>query len=276
VTGLVAVAIREPAALALVDGRTGRVRRRVPLPGAARHVALAGPGGPALVTAEDAGAFVRVTLPRGEARRTALGPRPHQAARVGPRVVVAEQRGDAIDVIEPHGAVRRRPVAAQPDGVAAVEEGRAVAVLSARERVLELYDPATLRRLAAVPAGSGPTHLVGDGRDLLYVADTTGGALLAFHLRPRLELTRRVYLPPAPYGLAYDARRHRIWATLTGNDEVVEIAAGPRPRPLRVLPAVRQPDSVAVDERTGRVFVTGRADGVLQRFDPSSPRARSR
>jgi len=31
---------------------------------------------------------------------------------------------------------------------------------------------------------------------------------------------------------------------------------------------VRQPNSVAVDERSGRVFVTSRSDGTLQFFDP--------
>jgi len=31
---------------------------------------------------------------------------------------------------------------------------------------------------------------------------------------------------------------------------------------------VRQPNSVAVDARTGRVFVASRADGTLQAFDP--------
>jgi DNA-binding beta-propeller fold protein YncE len=39
-------------------------------------------------------------------------------------------------------------------------------------------------------------------------------------------------------------------------------------RVLRTFPTVRQPNSVAVDPRTGRVFVASRKDGVLQLFDP--------
>ena len=40
------------------------------------------------------------------------------------------------------------------------------------------------------------------------------------------------------------------------------------PTSWRRWPTVRQPDSVAVDERTGDVFVTGRVDGVLERVTP--------
>ncbi len=39
-------------------------------------------------------------------------------------------------------------------------------------------------------------------------------------------------------------------------------------RVLRRFPAVRQPNSVAVDRTTGRVFVASRSDGTLQLFDP--------
>ena len=39
-------------------------------------------------------------------------------------------------------------------------------------------------------------------------------------------------------------------------------------RRLRSFPTVRQPNSVAVDPETGRVFVASRADGTLQSFLP--------
>ena len=58
--------------------------------------------------------------------------------------------------------------------------------------------------------------------------------------------------------------RGRLWVTLTATNQVVELAAGARPHKLATYPAVRQPDTVAVDPATGRVYVTGHADGVLQ------------
>jgi DNA-binding beta-propeller fold protein YncE len=132
-----------------------------------------------------------------------------------------------------------------------------------RERRLELYDPRTLRRVAAADAGVGPTHVVAEaGR--LYVADTQGGALLVFGVHPELTLVRRVQLPGAPYGITIDPVRHRLWVTLTARNELVSLVANGRPRPVLRLPTVRQPNSVAVDSASGTVYVAGRADGVLQ------------
>ncbi len=117
------------------------------------------------------------------------------------------------------------------------------------------------------PAGVGPTHVVSDGGELLYVTDTAGDGVLVFHTEPRLELTRRVALPGGgPYAIAIDAQRDRLWVTLPKTNEVAELHAGPRPSLIRRHASVRQPDDIAVDERTGAVFVAG-AGGAVQRLD---------
>jgi hypothetical protein len=59
-----------------------------------------------------------------------------------------------------------------------------------------------------------------------------------------------------------------MWVTLPALNQLVELPADGRPHVLRRFPTVRQPDTVAVDGRTGRVFVTGRASGELQWIDP--------
>jgi DNA-binding beta-propeller fold protein YncE len=41
-------------------------------------------------------------------------------------------------------------------------------------------------------------------------------------------------------------------------------------RELARYPTVRQPNTVAVDSASGRVYVTGGADGELQILDPRS------
>ena len=48
-SGIAAIAVRDPAAIVLVDASTGAMRRTVPTDGAARHLSLAGPDGPILV-----------------------------------------------------------------------------------------------------------------------------------------------------------------------------------------------------------------------------------
>jgi hypothetical protein len=152
------------------------------------------------------------------------------------------------------GDVRGLP---RPAHRATAAHGRVVATVDPLERTLTLTDRTTGRRVARVPAGVGPTHVVSDGAARLFVVDTEGDGLLLFRLRPELELVRRAALPGTPYGIAFDRRRHRLWITLTATNEVAELTANGQPRPLRRLPAVRQPDAVAVDR--GRVVVIGRS-----------------
>jgi DNA-binding beta-propeller fold protein YncE len=241
VTGLLAVGLAGPDRLALVDGDTGRTVRRVPLPGSARHLRLAAAGGPVLVPAERADAIAQVSLPAGRVRSTRVGRFPHDAVRARGRLFVGDELG----------------------GVAATADRRHVGVVGVRERALEVFDTKTLESEGRVSVGIGPTHVAGGGARF-FVVDTRGGALLEVRLDP-LRVHRRTHLGGTPYGIALDPERRRFWITLTGRNEVVELTDH---RVLRRFPAVRQANSVAVDPRTGRVFVASRSDGLLQYFDP--------
>jgi len=278
-SGRLLVALRDPAGLALVDGRTSRVVKRIAIPGAARHLALERPGGAFLVPAERAGRLLRVRAQDGRLLSdVGVGAFPHDAtAAADRRVFVGNERGDSVSVVDGGRVAATLGVAAQPGGLAAPAGGRLVAVVSVRERVLELFDARSLKRVGRVAAGVGPTHVIADapGR-LLYVVDTQGDALLVFTLRPKLQLVRRVSLPGSPYGIALDARRARLYVSLTARNELIELPAHGRPHPLRSFATVRQPDTVAVDQRTGRVFVTGRVAGVLQALDPRTARPNTR
>lgn len=147
----------------------------------------------------------------------------------------------------------------------AVEGGARQAVIDGRARQVELRETGATEPLARADAGVGPTRALSDGR-WLWVLDTRGDALLVYRVRPQLELSRRVYLPGGPFALALDPARHRLWVTLAGANEVAELPAHGRPTELRRFPTVRQPDQVAVDARSGAVYVRG-TDG-LQRFAP--------
>lgn len=143
--------------------------------------------------------------------------------------------------------------------------GARQAVVDGRARTVTLRRTGAPGVLDRADAGVGPTRALSDGR-WLWVTDTRGGALLVFRLKPQLELARRVFLPGGPFALALDPVKHRLWVTLTGSNEVVELAAHGRPSELRRFPTVRQPDQVAVDPQRHVVYVRG-ADG-LQRFAP--------
>ena len=88
-SGLVAVALRDPPGLALVDAATGVVRRRVVLPGAPRHLARA--GGAVLAPAESADRLLEVSLPDGAVRRRVrIGAHPHDVTPAGNAVLVGD------------------------------------------------------------------------------------------------------------------------------------------------------------------------------------------
>jgi DNA-binding beta-propeller fold protein YncE len=269
-TRLVAVALRDPPKIALVDARSGKVERTVRVPGAARHLQLAAPGGPVLVPAEDADRLARVALPGGAVTSAPTGRQPHDATRAGRLDFVADELGGGLTVLDGARRVSQPRTALQPGGVASSDQGTKVAVVSVRARRLELFDARTFRRVGEAPAGTGPTHVVSDDGNYLYVVDTRAGALLVFRIVPTLQLTRRYPLPGAPYGIAYDPANNRLWVTLTATNELVELSAGARPRELRRFATVRQPNSVGVDPVNGDVFVSGKVEGVLQLLDPRS------
>jgi len=273
-SGLVAVGLRDPDALALVDGQSGVVVRRVALPESPRHLALA-PGGPVLVPAERANALVRVTLPDGATEANEVGEFPHNVAAGAGRIFTVNEFGDSLSVIEDGRVVKTVETPVQPGGVAVLD--RLVGVVTVRSNALTLYDSRTLERLGGVTAGAGPTHVVAGPRHRFYVVDTRGDALLVVDAGDGVGagrepvVVRRTNLAGTPYGVAIDKRRDRLWVTLTERNEVVELAlSDAAPEAVRTYPTVRQPNTVAVDPATGRVYVAGRANGELQLIDPGA------
>lgn len=280
--GLAVAATRDPARLVLVDvsgapGTQPRVVRTVPVPGAARHLQLAAPAGPLLVPGEDTDTVAVVDLPSGAVRSVAaVGRQPHDAAPVGTgppyTAVVSEELGRATAVVRDGALVARLPGPLQPGGVA-VSGGRAD-VVDVRGRLSYVYDVDPPRQVATVPAGAGPTHAVSIGDGVVIVADTAGGTLIVTRLTGAPAVLATVTVGAAPYALAYDGQRRRLWVGLTGSDTLREVAVtGPSDAPVlqpgRSLPTLHQPNSVAVWARTGRVVVAGATpQGTLQVIDP--------
>ncbi len=262
-TGLLAIAVREPNRLLLVDGATGQVETEVPLPGHARHLQLAAPGGPVLVPAEDSNTLILVALPGGEVTSTEVGDYPHDATQVeSGRIVVADEKGGTLSVVEEGEVVQTFDDLTQPGGLAPVDD--LVGVIDVADFSLSVYDIAAGERAGRLPAGDGPTHVVADARGTLLVADTRGEALLSFRVDP-LEMVSSLALPGTPYGLAYDEVRDVLWVTLTAANEVVGFdVSGREPREIARFATVRQPNTVAVDPDSGRIFVAGRTTGELQ------------
>jgi DNA-binding beta-propeller fold protein YncE len=268
-THIVAVGVRDPSTLSLVDGTTGTVLRKVPLPGRLRHLQLAAPGGPVLVPDEGTNRLLRVALPGGEITSQVMtGVAPHDAtAAADGTVFVANEFGPNVVALRGDQIVHTFTDVTQPAGLAAA--GNFIGLVDVRENTLTVYDAQRLQRVAELPAGAGPTHVVADKRAHLAVVDTRGGAVLLYQVQPTVRQIGRVELPGTPYGVAYDPVHDRLWVTLTALNEVIGLNLNAN-QPVLASPlfTVRQPNTIAVEGNTGRLFVTGTADGVLEIIDP--------
>lgn len=265
--GIVAVALRHPDRLALVDARTMRLIRVETVPASARHLELAAPTGPLLLPGEDTGKLVEVALPSGAVTaQIPVGKQPHDATAADGRIFVAVEFGSEVAVVagDRVTADLRGPV--QPGGVAAT--AGVVAAVDVRGALLYLWDTATLKLLGTVPIGAGPSHVVAVGPGLLLAADTRGNQVLLVDVQQR-RVVSRLSLSDSPYGLAADPDGGRAFVALSGSNAVVTVSVtGGVLRELSRTSTPQTPFSVAYDDTTGCLFVAGNADALLQRTCP--------
>ena len=269
--GILAVGLRSPDGIALVSTATGRVRTLVRLSGAPRHLQLAGPAGPVLVPAEQVDQLIQVALPGGRViADTRVGRQPHDAAAIGHTIFVGNEFSNTVSLIRGGKQVAVEPAPLQPGGVAS--NGKVVVVVGVRGRRIEAYGPDG-RPLGAAAVGVGPTHVRAGPNGLFYVADTEGDAVIVFRVTssgPR-QVGAAATEPGTPYGIAIDARRGLVYVTLTATNRLESFRIrGDGLVPVQAWPTVRQPNDVAVDEATGRVYVAGREGNQLQLIDPGT------
>jgi DNA-binding beta-propeller fold protein YncE len=266
-TRLVAVALHRPDRIALVDTRSLRVRTRA-VPGGARHLVLAKPGGPVLLPAEDTNALLQIGLPSGQVlRSTSLPRQPHNVTVVDGNYWVDDELASEVSVVSPAGTVVatvKGPV--QPGGVA--EAAGRVGAIDVRGARMYFYDASTYTSAGSIAIGTGPTHALPVGGNDVAVADTRGGAVLLVDMATR-RIVARLSLPGGPYGLVSNPRTGDVWVTLTETNRLVHVVA--RGGTLRVegsVPTVQQPNTVARDPRTGCLYVAGVTNAQLQMICP--------
>lgn len=259
VTGMLAVGVRNPDRLVLVDATTLTVTKEIPIKGHVRHLQLAAPGGPVLVPEEDANTLEAVSLPDGAMTAYPVGESPHDATAVDGGYVAGDEFGKSFTTVL-DGTPTTYDKVDQPGGV--VGFGDVFALVDVGNYTVSTWNVADGTRIASVPAGAGPTHGVKTGADRLVVTDTRGGALLTYAVDPLRQLSS-VSLPDGPYGIAVDPTQPVVWVTLTASNQVVGFdVSGDTPRELERLSTIGQPNTVAAAGPD--VWVTGTRDGVVQ------------
>ena len=259
----VAVALDDPPRLLLTALDGAAPPRQVPLPGPAADLVLAADGGPLLVPITAPGSLIRVPLDGGAPSRTDLSGPAHGVVTVGDRTVVS--LGDRLVVLDGNRLI---PGFIDATRLIPAAGGTKIWVLDRGRSAVSVVDLSTGEISPALRAGNGAASAVADRFGRLLVTDTRDGELLAFAGDPPV-LRQRFPLPGAPYALAYDGRRDLVWVTLTGRDEVVGLGvAGGEPVIVHRVPTVHQPDAVAVDPVSGRVYVVSASGAGLQVIDP--------
>lgn len=226
-------------------------------------------GGAVLASVPSAGTVVRIPL-RGsaEAERIDVRGKPSSTARKDSQTLIALR--DRSTVLVYDGGRVTESMSGNLysiNDVVVASTGEAFVLDRVRTALFHL-DVTAGEIAEGLRAGVGATNAAVDSHGRVLVTDTRDGALLAFGTDPFL-LRQRYPVPGGIYGIAYDAGRDLAWVTLTKRNEVVAFdMAGGQPVEEYRFPTVRQPNSVTVDERTGRVIVASAVGEGLQVITP--------
>lgn len=265
-TDSLAVAVRKPYRLLVLDPATYKVKRSVEVPGKVRHLQVSSPGGNVLVPSETANTLFQVPLDGGKVLSTKVPEHPHDATAGDGYVVSGDEFAGSITFIKGDQVVKTLSDLKQPGSVLADGKGHVVAV-DVGDYTVTTYDTKTLTRIKRLPAGGGPTHGVLTGNGKVAVSDTRGGHLIVYSVDP-LKEEQSIDLPASPYGLTSDPENNTVWVTLTKTNKLVGYdLSGDKARKIAEYDTVQQPDTVAVAPDSKTLWVTGTAEGVIQRID---------
>ena len=251
----------DPAAPATVTilGPTG-VPRTITLPAPATAITGDRHGSAFLSTR---GAVIIVDLATATANRHPVSGHPDTdftaiARRADGRLVLGSVGGDAYTLAADLTVSHTATIFAHVDAI--VTQGDVAVVLDRAQTSVTALDPQGAPQLA-LRAGLGATSIAADAAGRVLVADTRGGQLLVFTVDPLIE--RQAYpVTGSPYGVAGSPRL--VWVSQTAANAVVgyDLATGIPIEKVR-YPTVQQPDTLAVDDDSGTLYVvSGSGAGV--------------
>jgi DNA-binding beta-propeller fold protein YncE len=236
--------------------------RTVPLPAAA--TALTGDGrGTAYVSTK--GGYFRIDVAGGTVTRldvdgatdtefTAI------AHRGDGKVVLGSAEGAVYTLSSDTAVAAKLEIFARVDALAA--QGDTVVVLDRGQTSVTTVDASGTHAEHSLRAGDGATTIAADAAGRVLVADTRGDELLVFGVDP-LMLRQRYPVPGAPYGLTGSSGL--AWVSETAANSVVgyDLATGIPVEKVRYR-TVRQPNSLAIDDVTGTLYVVSGSGGGVQ------------
>jgi hypothetical protein len=237
----------------------------MPLYGTASRLTVA--SGRVEIAEPGQGVVQQLSLPDRKLTETKTGGQPTSSIAYGADRLVAMGAAKDIQVLPASGPART--IGGQiysADDVLAAGDG--VVVLDRLRTAVFSVDVAGGKIDEGLRAGDGAANAVADSYGRILVTDARAGALIAFSASP-LIMRQRYPVPGGAYGIAYDAKRSLAWVTLTERNEVVGFdVRGGEPVEKYRFPTVRQPDSVGVDDQSGRVIIGSAAGEGTQVIQP--------
>jgi hypothetical protein len=231
------------------------------VPGPREHIALPVNGGSEILVTEggsDTAVFADArTGAAGAQVATGKGP---DSATLDPRsglVMVMDHIGGKVTLVDPKAkkAVGEIDVGGTLEEGAADGQGRAfVAVEDKHEiAVLDLKDRKVTARWA-LPGCDGPTGLAYNAQDKLLIA-ACDGATAVVHASDG-KVVAMLPTGKGADGAVYDAKA-RLAFVPAGRDGTLSVIgfAGGKPQVLETVPTQRGARTIAVDERTGRLYL---------------------
>lgn len=258
------LAARKQNLMAVYDMDSGAVTTKA-VPGAGRMIDLASPVGPLLLPAENRATLYTLALPSLEVIDSqSTSTQPHQAVQVGQTTFVTEEYGHAVRALRDGKTVAHFTQPVQPGGIAAV--GDRVAAVDVGANLLFVYDASTLKLIAALPAGEGPSHVVSIGGTRVAVCDVRGNAVLTYDLAGTPRLLGRASVPGRAFWIRSDPATGTIYTALSNTNKIAQlkVTADGKPILIATVPTVRNPISFDLDSASGDVYVAGYADSELQ------------
>ncbi len=261
-----AVAVEQPPSVVLHDlDAPGAKPRSVALAGAVENLSVQ--AGRFVAAVPETGSVVWIEPSGRKVRTVDVAGAPVSSVTQDGRSLVAVRDRKAIEVLD--GETVTKTISGELYSAdQLVTAGGHTVVLDRLRTALFEVDVEAGTVDVGLRAGQGATNAVADPFGRVLVTDTRAGALLAFSTDPLL-LRQRYPVPGGVYGIASDPERQLAWVTLTERNEVVGFdLRGGEPEEKYRFPTVRQPNSVAVDDRTGQVVVGSAAGEGIQVITP--------
>ena len=265
-TNSLVVALSQPPSLQIYDlAALGAPRATVALSGPTDRLTVS--DGQVIAAIPGRGVLQRLSLEDTKLTTTDVGGRPAAGVASAAGTLVAMGDAKTVEVLA-NGAPPKSITGQLYSADDVLDTGTGVVVLDRLRTAVFAVDVAGGKIGEGLRAGDGAANAVTDSFGRVLVTDARAGALIAFSASP-LIMRQRYPVPGGAYGIAYDHQRNLAWVTLTERNEVVgfDVRGGEPVEKFR-FPTVRQPDSVAVDDRSGRVLVGSAAGEGTQVIQP--------